>query len=101
PDSQSIAGGWLGTYSYRGGRASPCRFEATFSRPDSDGRFSGNILDDGPLGAAAVTGVQKGRQVRFTKSYLRPSLGSGGAQPVEYGQVPWPQTSWAEGDVEP
>jgi hypothetical protein len=74
-DFHSITGGWLGTYAYKGRAAGqkPVRFEATFTALGSEGRFTGTILDDGPLGEAGVTGAQDGRRVHFTKAYFRPS----------------------------
>ena len=80
-EGRSIGGGWLGTYAYKGaGRARPpVRFEATFREPDSDGRFTGTVLDDGGLGEADVSGGQSGRGVRFTKTYRR-----GGQPAVSY-----------------
>ena len=78
----SIAGGWLGTYHYRGvqtGRP-PVRFEATFSVTDA-GRFAGTVLDDGG-GEAQAAGVQTGRTVAFTKTYRGHRRGY--AFPVEY-----------------
>lgn len=84
----TIAGGWLGTYAYQGRYASqpPERFEATFTRPDREGRFTGSVLDDGPMGAADVTdGVQAGMHVRFTKIYRTDQAKSGVEQlPVHY-----------------
>jgi hypothetical protein len=67
----SIAGGWLGTYYYRGSQAwqEPTRFEASFVQKADGGQFSGTILDDGPLGEANVSGTQTGRVVEFTKVY--------------------------------
>lgn len=74
----SVGGGWLGTYTYKGGlRAkSPVRFEATFTEPDGEGRFRGTILDDhgqnnNGLGEANVAGGQSGRGIRFAKRYRR------------------------------
>jgi hypothetical protein len=85
-DSPSIAGGWLGTYYYGGAQAwqPPCRFEATFAPLGSDGRFTGTILDDGPLGVANATGRQTGRNVDFTKVYVGPGGGASGLAPIEY-----------------
>lgn len=67
----TIAGGWLGTYAYgeRAGRQPPVRFEATWAAGDA-GRFTGTVLDDGPLGEAHTDGMQSGRQVAFTKVYV-------------------------------
>ncbi len=84
----TIAGGWLGTYAYQGRYASqpPERFEATFTRPDREGRFTGSILDDSPMGTADVTdGVQAGLHVRFTKIYRARHGGSGDELlPIQY-----------------
>ena len=70
----SILGGWLGTYYYRSRYEMPVRFEATFSLlRDNPSGFSGTILDDIPIGEAAVThGLQTGPNVRFTKTYRQP-----------------------------
>ena len=69
----SVGGGWLGTYTYKGGQRAqpPVRFEATFTEPDGEGRFRGTILDDHGLGEARVAGGQSGRGVRFSKRYRR------------------------------
>ncbi len=74
----SVGGGWLGTYAYKGAlRAQPpVRFEATFTEPDSDGKFRGTILDDHglgnhALGEANAAGGQSGRGIRFAKRYHR------------------------------
>src|SRR5689334_10024354 len=85
-DLPSIAGGWLGTYYYRVAHAwqPPCRFEATLSPLRSDGRFTGTILDDGPLGIADVTGTQTGRRVDFTKVYAGPGGGARRLAPIDY-----------------
>ncbi len=70
---QGVGGGWLGTYTYKGGmRAPPSgRFEATLTEPDGEGKFRGTILDDHGLGEASVAGGQSGRGVRFSKRYRR------------------------------
>ena len=82
-ETHSVAGGWLGTYTYRGTQrtAPPVRFEATLAAGDA-GRFSGTILDDGKGGEARVDGTQDNNRVRFTKIYAR-RVG-GYAHPVEY-----------------
>lgn len=74
----SVGGGWLGTYTHKGGlRAQPpVRFEATFTEPDGEGKFRGTILDDhghvnNGLGEANVAGGQSGRGIRFAKRYRR------------------------------
>ena len=80
-ESGTVGGGWLGTYAYKGALKAqpPVRFEATLTEPDSDGTFTGTILDDGRLGEADVTGQQSGRGIRFTKVY-----GQRGHPPVSY-----------------
>ncbi|MBV9850755.1 MAG: hypothetical protein JO250_13865 [Armatimonadetes bacterium] len=82
-NNHSVAGGWLGTYHYRGLLAGvpPVRFEAAF-RVAAEGKFSGTILDDGGGCEARATGIQTGSQVAFTKVYVgrRRSY----ALPVEY-----------------
>jgi hypothetical protein len=69
----NVGGGWLGTYTYKGGRRTqpPVRFEATFTAPDGEGKFQGTILDDHGLGEANVAGGQSGRGIRFSKRYRR------------------------------
>lgn len=72
-DTPNIAGGWLGTYYYRGAQStnSPMRFEASFAVGMS-GQFDGTIQDDSRLlGRANVRGVQLGRTVRFSKAYQK------------------------------
>lgn len=70
-DVYAIAGGWLGTY-YFDDATEPCRFEATFNAPNSEGQFLGRILDDNELGEANVEGVQAALTVSFVKVYIRP-----------------------------
>ncbi len=72
-ESGSVGGGWLGTYSYKGGLQAqpPVRFEATLTEADGEGRFRGTILDDHGLGEAVVAGGQSGRGIRFSKRYRR------------------------------
>jgi len=60
-----LSGSWLGTYWQR---EMPTRFEATLLQ--SGNALSGNILDDGPLGEALLSGEVIGRRVSFTKRYL-------------------------------
>lgn len=72
-DLPTIAGGWLGTYYYRGTQMAnaPVRFEASFSVSGA-GQFAGTIQDDSrTLGTADVRGLQLGRAVRFSKAYQR------------------------------
>lgn len=82
----SVGGGWLGTYAYKGALRAPppVRFEATFTEPDSEGKFRGTILDDPGsnshgLGEANIAGGQSGRGFRFAKRYHRR-----GQVPVSY-----------------
>lgn len=72
-ETGTIGGGWLGTYAYKGALAAnpPVRFEATFTEPDSEGQFSGSVLDDGALGEADIHGQRSGLGIRFTKTYRR------------------------------
>jgi hypothetical protein len=84
--AHDVAGGWLGTYHYKGRFAPPCRFEMTLRAltGEAPGRFTGTILDDGPLGEAAVEkGAQDGRHVRFTKVY-RSANAHYGVVPIHY-----------------
>ncbi len=80
----SLAGGWLGTYAYGGSssRRPPVRFEATWTAHGDEGRFTGPVLDDGPLGEAQTDGMQTGRQVAFTKVYVNQS--SSITHPIAY-----------------
>ncbi|MDX2098145.1 MAG: hypothetical protein SFW36_10250 [Leptolyngbyaceae cyanobacterium bins.59] len=61
----NLSGTWLGTYWQR---EQPTRFEATFLQ--SNNALTGNILDDGHLGEASLTGEVIGRSVTFTKIYI-------------------------------
>lgn len=82
-ETPSVSGGWLGTYNYPSGtNLAPVRFEATLAMQGLLGEFTGTILDDGPLGEADVRGVQRRRNVRWTKTYRRSRRGSTGQ--VEY-----------------
>ncbi|MEA5519034.1 hypothetical protein VB834_02965 [Limnoraphis robusta Tam1] len=63
-----LSGTWLGTYWQQG---DPTRFEVTFIQ--SGNTLSGNILDDGYLGEARLSGTVTGRNVSFTKRYLMTS----------------------------
>jgi hypothetical protein len=79
-DDATIAGGWLGTYVYKGLLQAnpPVRFEARFIMSGSgEGQFSGTILDDCNLGEATVDGVVSGRSVKFTKTYATAKARSG------------------------
>jgi hypothetical protein len=61
----NLTGVWLGTY-WQGD--SPTRFEVTFLQ--SGNTLTGNILDDGNLGEANLSGQVIGTNVSFTKTYL-------------------------------
>ncbi|OIP70991.1 MAG: hypothetical protein AUK43_07600 [Oscillatoriales cyanobacterium CG2_30_40_61] len=63
-----ISGTWLGTYWQQG---VPTRFEVTFIQ--SGNSLAGNILDEGYLGEAQISGDVLGRGVSFTKQYLTTS----------------------------
>jgi len=63
-----ISGTWLGTYWQEG---VPTRFEVTFIQ--SGNSLAGNILDEGYLGEAQISGDVLGRGVSFTKQYLTTS----------------------------
>ncbi len=63
-----ISGTWLGTYWQQG---VPTRFEVTFIQ--SGNSLAGNILDEGYLGEAQISGDVMGRGVSFTKQYLTSS----------------------------
>ena len=66
----NVGGGWLGTYAYRGALRAlpPVRFEATFTEPDGEGRFTGTLLDDDGPDEADVTGGQSARGIRFSET---------------------------------
>jgi len=63
-----LSGTWLGTYWQEG---FPTRFEVTFIQ--SGNSLAGNILDEGYLGEAQISGSVVGRGVSFTKQYLTTS----------------------------
>ena len=66
----NVGGGWLGTYAYRGALRAlpPVRFEATFTEPDSEGRFIGTLLDDEGPDEADLSGGQSERGIRFSET---------------------------------
>jgi len=64
----NLSGSWLGTYWQLG---NPTRFEATLVQGGNS--LTGNILDDGPLGEAQLTGDVIGRTIRFIKTYNHPN----------------------------
>jgi hypothetical protein len=80
----SLAGGWQGTYVYVDDpcHSPPVRFEATWTMQGDGGRFTGPVLDDGPLGQSETDGMQTGRQVAFTKVYVDQS--SSYTHPIAY-----------------
>ena len=65
----NVGGGWLGTYAYRGALRTlpPVRFEATFTEPDSEGCFTGTLLDDEGPDEADLAGGQSARGLRFSE----------------------------------
>ena len=75
--SHGVAGNWRGRYLYTTGGADGQGFEAVFLQNDS--RLEGNILDDGPLGEAVVTGSFVYPSINFTKVYR-----AGGQPPIYY-----------------
>lgn len=64
--SHSVQGSWRGRYFYPGSSEAQ-GFEAVFI--DADGLLDGNILDDGVLGEADVTGKFLYPHIKFTKTY--------------------------------
>jgi hypothetical protein len=67
----NLTGTWLGTYWQDD---MPTRFE--MSIPQGGNALSGNILDEGNLGEATITGEAIGRNVQFSKRYVGVSQGS-------------------------
>jgi hypothetical protein len=61
----NLTGTWLGTY-WQDDR--PTRFEMVIAQGGN--ALSGNILDDGNLGEATITGEAIGRNVQFSKRYV-------------------------------
>ena len=61
-----LTGTWLGTYWQA--NIDPTRFEASLVQGLNT--LSGNILDDGWLGEALVTGERSGMGLQFIKRYL-------------------------------
>jgi hypothetical protein len=60
-----LSGTWLGTYWQW---EVPTRFEVTLLQ--SGNTLTGNILDDGNLGEATLTGEVIGRRITFVKRYV-------------------------------
>lgn len=60
-----LSGTWLGSYWQWG---EPTRFEMSLIQ--SGNSLVGNILDDGHLGEAKLTGEVIGRTIQFSKSYI-------------------------------
>jgi hypothetical protein len=83
--AHKFAGGWLGTYAYRGRwrLQKPVRFEATVYTLD-DGTFTAVLLDDNYLLDSDAVGEQVGREVRFTKVYRKPPPRGHETAPVQY-----------------
>jgi hypothetical protein len=61
----NLTGTWLGTYWQDD---MPTRFEMAIAQGGK--ALSGNILDDGNLGEATITGEAIGRNIQFTKRYV-------------------------------
>jgi hypothetical protein len=61
----NLTGTWLGTYWQDD---MPTRFEMSIAQGGN--ALSGNILDDGNLGEATITGEAIGRNVQFSKRYV-------------------------------
>jgi hypothetical protein len=61
----NLTGTWLGTYWQED---TPTRFEMAVVQ--SGNALSGNILDDGNLREASMTGEATGRSIQFTKKYI-------------------------------
>jgi hypothetical protein len=61
----NLTGTWLGTYWQDD---MPTRFEMSIAQGGN--ALSGNILDDGDLGEATITGKAIGRNIQFSKRYI-------------------------------
>jgi hypothetical protein len=61
----NLTGTWLGTYWQDD---MPTRFEMSIAQGGN--ALSGNILDDGNLGEATMTGEAIGRNIQFSKRYV-------------------------------
>jgi hypothetical protein len=61
----NLTGTWLGTYWQED---MPTRFEMVISQGGN--ALSGNILDEGNLGEATITGEAIGRNIQFSKRYI-------------------------------
>jgi hypothetical protein len=67
----NLTGTWLGTYWQDD---MPTRFEMSIAQGGN--ALSGNILDDGNLGEATITGEAIGRNIQFSKRYISISQGN-------------------------
>lgn len=67
----NLTGTWLGTYWQDD---MPTRFEMLIAQGGNT--LSGNILDDGNLGEATITGEAIGRNIQFSKRYISISQGN-------------------------
>jgi hypothetical protein len=67
----NLTGTWLGTYWQDD---MPTRFEMSIAQGGN--ALSGNILDDGILGEATITGEAIGRNIQFSKRYISVSQGN-------------------------
>ncbi|MEO0688618.1 MAG: hypothetical protein AAFY76_27045, partial [Cyanobacteria bacterium J06649_11] len=63
-----VNGTWLGTYWQNG---NPTRFEVVLVQ--SGNSLTGNVLDDGYLGEAKLSGEVVGRRISFVKNYFTSS----------------------------
>jgi hypothetical protein len=67
----NLTGTWLGTYWQDD---MPTRFEMSIAQGGN--AINGNILDDGNLGEATITGEAIGRNIQFSKRYISISQGN-------------------------
>jgi hypothetical protein len=67
----NLTGTWLGTYWQDD---MPTRFEMAIAQGGNT--LSGNIVDDGNLGEATMTGEAIGRNIQFSKRYISISQGN-------------------------
>jgi hypothetical protein len=67
----NLTGTWLGTYWQDD---MPTRFEMSIAKGGN--ALSGNILDDGNLGEATITGEAIGRNIQFSRRYISISQGN-------------------------
>ncbi|MBE9216313.1 hypothetical protein IQ247_27240 [Plectonema cf. radiosum LEGE 06105] len=95
-----VNGTWLGTYWQQG---NPTRFEVVLMQ--SGNSLTGNILDDGYLGEAKLSGEVIGRRISFTKRYFTSSpdaveyIGTI-SEDEDYIQGQWKINRWDSGSWE-